>query len=98
MCIKQITLPVRELSELEVVCPNCDSAFSTEGRQWLAPSCPVCDEAFGPRFTEAMQNYARFLESARALNVGVNFLVRVSQFEGKQEVTEISQEVAVASG
>ena len=97
MVIQHISLPVSELAHFEVICPTCELAFTFEGTHWTHPSCPVCDAAFGLRFTEALRNYARFAESVRALDVGLNFLVKVNDVEAKQE-TQVPEEVASATG
>jgi citrate lyase beta subunit len=77
MVARQFTIPITEVSDLEVFCPECETSFTLglEGKRWLPPSCPVCEEVFGPRFTEVLQDYVRFLETAEAVGVEVSFCI-----------------------
>ena len=94
MATRQVTVPIEEIYDLEVVCPRCQAAHAVaaEGQRRLPASCPVCDRAFGPRFTEALHSYLKFLKSARAVKVGVNLRIQVDRPDRKRE------HVALASG
>jgi hypothetical protein len=94
MATRQVTVPIKEIYDLEVVCPGCQAAHivAAEGQRRLPASCPVCDQAFGPRFTEALHSYLKFLKSARAVKVGVNLRIQVDKLDANRE------QVALVSG